>query len=93
MGTEGWELEEGVEMGEKNSFGIKLTLYDGRWEKGLEMGRQHGGRWERVPPIHPTIILYLFLGCRKNSMNSEVIILNIYDDGKVILISNIVSLR
>ena len=43
---------------EKNSLGRKLTLYGGRWETV-------GGMWERVPPVHPSIILYVFLGCRK----------------------------
>ena len=37
------------------------------WEMGEEAGdgRQWDGRWKRVPPVYRSIILYLFLGCRK----------------------------
>ena len=57
-----WEVgDEGVGDGREesriqNSLGRKLTLYGGRWEKGVGDGRQCGGRCpERVPHVHPLI--------------------------------------
>ena len=92
MGAEKQGVGEGSGRWEKNSLGRKLTIYGGRWEKGLEMGDSGVGvlKSNPWPPLNNSVSIS---GMSKNCMNSEVIILNIYDDGKVILISNIVSLR
>ena len=60
--------------------------------KGVGNGRQWIGRLENISLSNSAVILYVFLVV-ENSVNSEVIILNIYGNVKVIPISKIVSLH